>query len=312
MNTYKAQIHACIDNCLKMAEQKERRSSVWFENYQKRHNIASLQELDREIFYRMYARNPRLQELQKIRFWRLKQHMPRNREESIRLGQALELSGSELDRFLTEELRSQRLTPVKDKTEIMEYLFHQYLCRIPPNRLKKLNIRPGTQRRHLRHIFFADALDCLDVEESTREHCYKEHLYSRNFASEFKKYLLPDTIISRENLVRLLILVLLPDLDKNTLSQWLIRFGYAPLLPDRGACPYVDYAIGQVLDLFQHAPRTEAAADKESMKGILRQYDHMVKKRLLDAQNTGNASSEQLLKKLRFMKFRSIGNDMIE
>lgn len=312
MNTYKAQIYACIENCLKMAGQKARQNSVWFENYRKRHKIASLQELDREIFFRMYAKNPQPHELQKIRFWRLKQHTPRNREESIRLGQALELSRPEMDRFLTEELHSQRLSPVTDKGEAMEYLFQQYLCRIPDARLDKLHIRPGTKRRHLRHIFFADALDCLDIEASTREHCYKEHLYSRNFASEFKKYLLPDTVISRENLMRLLILVLLPNLDKNSLSQWLIHFGYAPLMLAKDSFSCVDYAIGEALDLFQQAPRMGMAADKEHMQEILRQYDHAVKKRLRAEQSAGNAADERLLKKMRFMKFRSIGNDIIE
>ncbi len=312
MNTYKAQIHACIEKCLKMAKQKARQSSVWFENYQKRHHIDSLQELDQEIFFRMYAKKPRPHELQKVRFWRLKQHTPRNREESIRLGQALELSDHEMDRFLTEDLHSQRLSPVNDKKDAMEYLFQQYLCRIPRDRLEKLHIRPGTQRRHLRHIFFSDALDCLDIEESIREHCYKEHLYSRNFASEFKKYLMPDTVISRENLLRLLILVLLPDLDRDTLNQWMVRFGYAPLLLGQDSFSCVDYAISEALDLFQQAPHRGMIADKECMQGILRQYDHTVKKRLRAEQDAGNAAGEQLLKKLRFMKFRSIGNDITE
>ncbi|MCI9545208.1 MAG: hypothetical protein HFH60_00745 [Lachnospiraceae bacterium] len=312
MNTYEARIQACIEKCLQMAGQKARQSSVWFENFRKRHDISSLQELDREIFFRMYAKNPRPHEIQKIRFWRLKQHLPRNRAESIRLGQALELSGDEMDRFLTEELHSQRLSPVKNKKEMTESLFEQYLRRIPLSRLKKLHIRPGTQRRHLRHIFFAEALDCLDVEESMRDHCYKEHLYSRNFASEFKKFFEPDTIISRENILRFLILVLIPDLDTKKLNEWLTRFGYAPLSTVQNASAYVDHAIGEILDLFKVESSSGTDADKERMEKILRLYDHAVKKRLLAEQASGNTARQQYLKKLRFIKFRSIGNDIVE
>lgn len=312
MNTYEPRIHACIEKCLQMAGQKARQSSVWFENFRKRHEISSLQELDREIFFRMYAKNPLPHEIQKIRFWRLKQHLPRNRAESIRLGQALELSDDEMDRFLTEELHSQRLSPVNNKKEMTETLFQQYLRRIPLTRLEKLHIRPGTQRRHLRHIFFAEALDCLDVEDSMREHCYKEHLYSRNFASEFKKYFQPEIIISRENILRFLILVLLPDLNKKNLDEWLARFGYAPLSTVQSPNTYVDYAIGEILDLFKEEPSAGTDADKERMERILRLYDHAVKKRLLAEQASGNTSFQQYLKKMRFIKFRSIGNDIVE
>lgn len=122
------EIDACIDQSLRMAAENPRQSLVWFEEFKKRHGISSLQKLDQEIFFRMYGKKPGAHEVQRIRFWRLSQHLPRNREECIRLGRALELSGQEMDHFLTEGLCSQRFTPVENRERIIEDLFQQYLC----------------------------------------------------------------------------------------------------------------------------------------------------------------------------------------
>ena len=89
---YTEAMRICIEECMELAE-KPKQSSPWFEEYRKNHNISSTGALDRAIFYRMYSREPNSHEIQKIRFWRLQQHMPSRREEGIRLGQALDLTG---------------------------------------------------------------------------------------------------------------------------------------------------------------------------------------------------------------------------
>ena len=152
LEMYTEAMRICIEECMELAE-KPKQSSPWFEEYRKNHNISSTGALDRAIFYRMYSREPNSHEIQKIRFWRLQQHMPSRREEGIRLGQALDLTGEALDRFVMEALVSQKVSPVKDRSRIMNALLYQYLCRILPERLELLNIRPGTQKKQVRHIF---------------------------------------------------------------------------------------------------------------------------------------------------------------
>ncbi len=309
---YETEITACIDRCLRTAAERTQQNSVWFGEYKARHNISSLRKLDREIFFRMYGKEPSEHEMQKVRFWRLSQHLPRNREECIRLGQALELSGDGMDHFFTEGLCSQRLSSVENREQMIEELFQQYLCRISYERLDRLNVKPGTQRRYLRHIFYADAMDCLDVDASMKAHCYREHLYSRNFAGEFRKYFEKDTIISRENILRLLILLLMPDVDSRILGEWLVRLGYAPLNQVRALNGYVDFAISYILGLAIDEPSEGAETDRERMKGILREYDHAVKMRIAKEEKSGNNAALQYLKNLRFMKFRSMDNESRE
>lgn len=306
---YETEINSCIEMCLGIASRQAQQNLIWFEEYRKRHQISSMQKLDQEIFFRMYGKNPSVHERQRIRFWRLSQHLPRNREECVRLGHALELSGHELDCFFTEGLCSQRLSPVENREQMIEELFLQYLCRISCERLDRLNVKPGRQRRYLRHIFYADAIDCLDVEVSMRKNFYKEHHYSQIFAGEFRKYFEKDMIISRENMLRLLILLLMPDVDAGAMDAWLIRLGYAPLNQERAMNGYVDCAIRCMLGLAAGEPSVGTREDKERMKEILRNYDSEVKARIARERRNGNSPVLQYLKNLRFMKFRSMDND---
>lgn len=110
---YETEITACIDRCLRTAAERTQQNSVWFGEYKARHNISSLRKLDREIFFRMYGKEPSEHEMQKVRFWRLSQHLPRNREECIRLGQALELSGDGMDHFLRRVCAASSYPPLK-------------------------------------------------------------------------------------------------------------------------------------------------------------------------------------------------------
>lgn len=307
---YQKEMNACIENALRIAGEKKKCSSIWFENYRKRHGLDSLQALDREIFIRMYQREPKENEIQRVRFWRLSRHLPKSRKEAVRLGQALELSGEALDCFLTEGLVTQRFTPVKKRDQAMDALFLQYLCRIAPERLEQMQILPGTQKKHIRHIFYADAIDCLDMEDAHRRHCYKEHLYSRNFAAEFEKYRKPDTIISRGNALRLFILLLMPDLNAAAMNRYLTLFGYAPLQPGRYVDGYVDYAVCQALDLCEKGRTGDWEKDKEEMKKKLRLYDRAVRERHLSALAVKEGDAvRKYLRKLRFMKFYSMDRD---
>lgn len=302
---YETQINLCITECLAKAGAKKG-SLKWFESYRRRCSISSVQQLDREIFVRMYGREPKEHERQKVRFWRLQQHLPGSREEAVLLGRALALTDEELDVFLQEGLGRQRFSPVEGREQMMEALYRQYLCRVSARRLAQLKIRPGSQQRYLRHIFYTDALDCVAADGAVRGHCYGEHLYSRNFFAEFKKYRMPDAVVSRENMLRILLLLLMPDLDEGVLDEWLVRMGFAPLNPDREAGGYVDGAVLCMLGICCGSRLGDMEDDRERMKRILRQYDRAVKGRINGAAERGEKEAVRRLKRLRFMKFRSV------
>ena len=308
LEMYTEAMRICIEECMELAE-KPKQSSPWFEEYRKNHNISSTGALDRAIFYRMYSREPNSHEIQKIRFWRLQQHMPSRREEGIRLGQALDLTGEALDRFVMEALVSQKVSPVKDRSRIMNALLYQYLCRILPERLELLNIRPGTQKKQVRHIFYTDILDCLSVEKKQREYCYKEHLYSKNFAAEFQRYFEDTTIISRENMIRILLIFLMPDVDADVMNDWLQYLGYAPLNPENPVTGYVDHAVISMLRLCTQNKTPDLYKEKEKIKQILRGYDQIAKSYLGkngEKYDRNSRFREKCLNRLRFMKVRSI------
>lgn len=298
-----------IEECMCRGMQKKKRVSPYFEAYQKRHGIKSVYELDRVIFVKMYGREPLQNEIQKVRFWRLCQHLPKSREEGMLLGQALELTGEEMEKFLCEELYIEKNIGRKKRAEVLGALFQEYLCQITGERLEMLHILPGEQKKNRRHIFFADAIDCIAMESSLIPLIYARHSYSRNFNSEFHKYFQEAADISRENIIRVLIILLLPDLDGDVLNQWLQKLGYAPLNPQRVWKGYIDYGILRMLELCSEGRTGNRKYDKEKMKRILAEYDREVLRqiKLLDKGDSIDNKKRKVLKNLRFMKFRSIG-----
>lgn len=303
-------ISEIIEECVRRGMQKEKKVSPYFEAYKKRHGIKSVYELDRAIFVKMYGRAPMQNEIQKVRFWRLRQHLPGSREEGILLGQALGLTEEEMEEFLCEELGEEKPAGRKIRAKALNMLFQEYLCQVTEERLEMMHTLPGEQKKNRRHIFFSDAIDCIAIDNSLLPFIYASHSYSRNFNSEFQKYFQDSESVSRENMIRILILLLMPDLDGCVLDEWLRKLGYAPLNPGRAWKGYVDYGILRMLELCGRERTGDRKKDKEKMKSWLRKYDREILQRImwLDQGDNGDYKKKRVLKTLRFMKFRSIGN----
>ena len=304
--TYRNELAAVVEECLRRGCRERKQTPECYERFRERHGIRSRRELDGVLFEKMYGREPDRSELQRMRFWRLSQHLPKSREEGILLGKALELSGEELEWFLREQLCFRSLQPEVYVAEVLPILFREYLCGISRERLALLQIDYGMQEHFRRHIFYADAIDCISGNDRMRKIQYREHLYSKNFSGEMKLYFQKDAVLSREKVMRLLILLLLPDVDASVLDGWLKKLGYAPLNPQRVWNGYVDEAVLRVLGICDARKTGERKKDKDMMKKVLADYDRLVQNRL---EKEEKRELQRLLRNLRFMKFRSFGEE---
>ncbi len=297
--------------CLAGGRARKTESSPFFEAFARRRGLKSRRALDAAVFRAMYGREPQRQDIQRVRFWRLGQHLPRSREEAVLLGQALDLSGTDLDAFLTEELcfSSLRFGASPDAGPFLSSLFREYLCQIPPKRLCLLGIEAGKQRHYGRHILYADAIDCIALSPEVRRVHYREHLYSQNFSGEFKKYFSEPALLSRETALRLLLLLLMPDVDADALNAHLKRLGFAALNPARAWNGHADAAVLGILEIADSQKTGRREADKERMKELLSEYDRLLVKKLVQAKADGDGCGQRLARSLRFMKFRSFGEE---
>ncbi|NCC45304.1 MAG: hypothetical protein EOM18_17360 [Clostridia bacterium] len=236
---YEVRIKEILESSIRMAGQREKISCSFFEEYRKKNGFAKIVESDRSIYIRMYGEEPSKIGLQKIRFWRLGHHLPKNRAEALALGQALELEWDDLDTFLKEHCLMRGIEVRKNHAEMFEELFPEYLCQITDERLQQLNITPGMQEQQKCHIFYSDALDCIRMEEKSRRLCYWQHMYSRGFSGEFRKYFIKESVLSRETVMRVLILLMMPDLNVDILNGHLLELGYGELNEKRRQEGYV-------------------------------------------------------------------------
>lgn len=86
---------ALVEQCLKK-EKELRPELLWlqkmYERFCEREGAVKKGEADRILYQRMYGKNPeKSSDLLKIRYWRTGRHLPANREQCRRFGEALGL-----------------------------------------------------------------------------------------------------------------------------------------------------------------------------------------------------------------------------
>ncbi|MBS6196385.1 MAG: hypothetical protein KH828_12475 [Clostridiales bacterium] len=353
-NRYEMELQEQIDRILKIPVQDDRLRK-YFEAYKERMQIATYRELDQVIFRRMYGREPEKTEDLKIRYWRCGQHIPQSREEMIRLGLALQVNRNEMDRMLTEILLEIRLNPLnirenvwiqrfetggtgevyedsyreaehgkaetregEKEKEFLDGLCSRYLTLVPEKRLMELQIK-GSIRKNLRHILFADIAETICLSENDRNYYMSSHSYSSNFASECRRYFKKNEKVSRETMERLLIVMLMPEVNREILNQCLVKLGYAPLSErirrKSGAC--MEDLLLWILEQFERYRSGEFEEDLRTQRAMLRCVDRVLVERLSELKEKEdtckNRSREQrkILQDLRPMKFRSFGKEVL-
>lgn len=291
---------------------KKTKECPYFAAYADRHGILSRKELDRRIYTAMYGQNGSESKsesgLQRIRFWRLGRHAPVNRQEAIRLSEILTQSPKEQNRFLTQQWEFVGLNPPeeRERSSAVQALFRDYLCRIDNHRLQQLSLPPGTQEKYVRHIFFSDVADCISMTPGERSFLYKDHSYSRGMRREFLKYFETDEPLSRDKMMKMLLIVLMPDVDRKVFDDYLVWFGYGGLNPDRFLSGARDYAVGELLDYAQEIKTGDLFRDKIRMKKLFAAYDEEVKNLMRELGQKNALKERDEAKKLCLLRFRGM------
>ena len=233
---------ALVEQCLKK-EKELRPELLWlqkmYERFCEREGAVKKGEADRILYQRMYGKNPeKSSDLLKIRYWRTGRHLPANLEQCRRFGEALGLEKEEMsylfqgywdrcDRvFWPEESEEEMYVR---RIAFMEELIQEYLCKIPPSRMMDLNLNPREIRTHLRHLYFTDAVRCVEVWKKFEMKMIRRHISSVNYAAELERSLKLLGEIPRKTVIRHLILLGNPFVNQRVLNEGLTCLGYLPL-----------------------------------------------------------------------------------
>lgn len=303
--SFEAMLGEKIDEIIK-APAAGRSLKEYFERFKSWRQIDSCQELDAVIFERMYGRRPENSEALKIRYWRCGTHLPKSREELLLLGEALEASDEELDLMLKEILLDAGLHVPDGASDFFTLLSRRYLALISEERLKVLHIQREYISDYLRHILFADIMDCLYYPEKEREWYQVNHIYSRNFASECARFFKNTEIPGRNTAQRLLMIMLMPEINREIMDDCLTHLGYAPLSEElqRRSGAHADRLFLWILAQFEKNRSGDIEKDRLAQKAMLERMDAYIAGRIAAEERE---RSRKLLKDLRIMKFRSFG-----
>lgn len=312
---FEIELNKEIDVILGLPEEQNRLKE-YFERYRKAEGIQKYQKLDEEIFKKMYNRVPSKTEVTKIRYWRCGRHLPINRDEMISLGAALNMSEEEIHLILTEVMLEQGLKIKRNQKELLNSLAKRYLALIPPERKKELGIKGQNVDGYLRHILYADIMDCLWNNEMDRSWYREKHDYSRNFASECSRFFQTEDKIGRSTMQRLLLIMLIPEMNREIMDDALISLGYAPLSGKikKKSGAYTDRLYIWLLSKFEQHRTGDMSKDLEIQKQMMCYLDEQVVRRLMDVKTSSTIfNKNKIVKKLqdlRIMKFRSFGKEL--
>lgn len=240
MYKLKHQIITLADDCLPTGKQ-ERPENLWmqrmYERFRKESGNLRKAEADALLYRKMYDSFPeRSSDTLKIRYWRTGHHLPGTRKQCIDFGQALGLSKEEqkyliqayYDRCdLVFEVESEDATYQERKGK-MELLLQEYLDKVHPSLKWKLYRYGIDVEHHLRHLYYTDAksyVQCKLVENIDVE----RHIVSINYESEFSRQIKLLGEIPRRTMIRHLLLLSIPFVNEELLSERLKDFGYLSL-----------------------------------------------------------------------------------
>lgn len=234
------------EECVRLSEMP-RPEVLWvkarYDRFRDKHRIFSKEEADQIIFERMYGRTAKKpSEILKIRYWRTGKHLPVNREQCQSFGKALELNQEDM-LFLLQGYydRSDRVFEAGDskdlvyraRKELIDSLVEEYLGKVHPNQFQQLHITPNSLRKNLRHIYFMDAERYVCLQGTRQD--LKQRYDSANYGSEFRRSLKLLGEIPRKTILRHLILMGIPYLNREILDDRLRKLGYLPLSEEHTA-----------------------------------------------------------------------------
>jgi hypothetical protein len=298
--------------CIAMEDDKTRPELLWlrekYDRFCQNHGGLGKAQADRLLYRAMYGCEPEnASATLKIRYWRTGQHTPVNREQCLEFGTALELNEEEMRYLLQGYLdRSDRLFE-EELPEDPEYTrrrncidqqVEEYLLKVHPGIRMQMKISKSSLRSGLRHLYYMDAQQYVDIVKNEDEKGSSKtgHLVSVNYDSELNRNLRLLGEIPRKTMIRHLLILGMPYLNREILDERLKMIGYLPLQEAHTQVggEYLDWLLIRLLELYEKRcqgknPETCTAWFQSTC-------------RILDGyfKNTGKEN-------LRFMYFKSLG-----
>ena len=230
------------EECL-MRGQEERPELVWlkerYDRFRKKYELLGKQEADRLIFEKMYSNVPqKSSDTLKIRYWRTGHHVPSNREQCLAFGKALDMNPEELDYLLRryydrndmvfDEVSEER-PEYRERRKLMDALLSEYFQKVHPERLQRMKIPYDAMESNVRHLYYTDALKYVDVTWQKDLQPVERHITSINYGSELNRNFRLLGEIPRKTMLRHLLILGIPFLNRKILDERLVRLGYLPL-----------------------------------------------------------------------------------
>ena len=292
------------------------------EAFYRKSGAGSKNEGDALLFERVFGTAARKKsDVLKIRYWRTGHTVPGNRNILLALGDALELSGPDMIYLVTRyyDRADVVFTPdskqgtikepdgafrpglpsatgalYRKRTEYLESLKEEFILKQHPLYLRQMRIAAGETEQSFRHLYY---LESLRYTANSRESDGKdtERLASISYGSTLRDMMALKGEILRKNMIRHLMILTAPFVNRRRLDDALKTLGFLPLtedhhLPGGGK---MDALLLGVLELYETACR---GRDPEIcaawLKSTLRVLD------LYLQENDGQ--------KLRFMQYKSI------
>ena len=164
--------------------------------------------------------------------------MPSNREQCLAFGKALDMNPEELDYLLRryydrndmvfDEVSEER-PEYRERRKLMDALLSEYFQKVHPKRLQRMKIPYDAMESNVRHLYYTDALKYVDVTWQKDLQPVERHITSINYGSELNRNFRLLGEIPRKTMLRHLLILGIPFLNRKILDERLVRLGYLPL-----------------------------------------------------------------------------------
>lgn len=256
-----------LSQTLLLSAQK-RPEILWLQNkygsFMQKNQITQKTDADILIYEKMYAVLPqKASDLTKIRFWRNGQHIPVDRNQIKMFGKALDLDVSDSLYLINaycdksdyvfhkqdeeNELYQQRI-------QTMHAMVEEYLIKLHPTRCIELGILSKNLDSSLRHIYYSDALKYISTGPNKLQ-TSANRLGSVSYGSELLRNLRLHGEIPRKTMLRHILLMSIPFINKQVFDDYLSAFGYLPLQENHTLTTgeRLDYLLIQFLTLYEES-----------------------------------------------------------
>ncbi len=269
MCSTKEKLAHLAEECIQMGR-NERPELIWlkkcYDRFRKQCCLLGKHETDKLLFEKMYSRTPQKpSDTLKIRYWRTGRHTPVNREQCLMFGKALELKETELN-FLIKNYYNRNDQVFEENSEDPVYLsrkkqmgrlVQEYLEKIHPGRRIQMRIPCSSLKNNIRHLYYMDAMKYISVHSQQIRLSLNSHITSINYGTELGRSLRLIGEIPRKTMLRHLLILGMPYINRELIDERLEAFGYLPLCESHTQVDgeHLDWLLIRLLELYETACR---------------------------------------------------------